>query len=671
MATDNSAPVWSFDRLRPNNRSRNSQVEKFFRSDTVGNRPRAVIREGIQNSLDAAVEDCVNVRIALGETTTGAIAEFVPGLRRHVDEIARLPQPPDWEAPVRYLVFEDFNTKGLEGDPRQWQPNDEVTNPFFNFFRGEGVSDKAEDARGRHGVGKMVFTTASRARCIFGVTATADRGPMLMGTSTLDMHHIGSEHYHPDGWFGRVESLADGDLVVPVTDDDLLERFSETFGVTRDTLPGLSIVVPWVVEPIDEDDDVPFTEATILRAVVEDWFWPILRGQLVVEVVAPSGEITMVSAATIRDLIENAPQDFGAGIRPLLDLAIWAHDLGTETALVLNAPDPLMAQAVHNVSGPLVADEDRPSLKATLENGGRVALRFPMAVRREPKEPLHSEFHVFLERDPNCAEGLLRFIREGLIVTDVRHRRASGYRGLVVVDEGPLGRFLGDAENPAHTEWQKEYVKSKYKCAPSCIEYVVQSVPNLLRALADGENEADPMLLVDLFYLPEPKPTGPKAKRPKVKKGEGESGTPEFGEIVAKPKRYRLLKRTDGFALRTGEPGADRPDLLDVKLAYGVRKGSPFKRYRPADFRVDKKPIAIDTTGCRIVHREGNHVRLAVDDDDFTFEITGFDTNRDLHVDVRAKDRDDEDQEDRQPDERDQHDAETAELHGATKDQPG
>ena len=35
-----------------------------------------------------------------------------------------------------FLVFEDFGTTGLEGDPTQWHPMEGFRNGFFTFFRG-------------------------------------------------------------------------------------------------------------------------------------------------------------------------------------------------------------------------------------------------------------------------------------------------------------------------------------------------------------------------------------------------------------------------------------------------------------------------------------------------------------------------------------------------------
>lgn len=67
-----------------------SQVEKFFNSDAVANRANAIVREGIQNSLDAAPDDTVvRVRITLGawsaDETAQRLPEYTKGFREHFD----------------------------------------------------------------------------------------------------------------------------------------------------------------------------------------------------------------------------------------------------------------------------------------------------------------------------------------------------------------------------------------------------------------------------------------------------------------------------------------------------------------------------------------------------------------------------------------------------------
>ncbi len=73
--TNGMKPKWYFSKHRPNNRARNSQVEKFFRSDAVEDLANAIVREGIQNSLDAGISfsnnatkgKSINIQIAFGE----------------------------------------------------------------------------------------------------------------------------------------------------------------------------------------------------------------------------------------------------------------------------------------------------------------------------------------------------------------------------------------------------------------------------------------------------------------------------------------------------------------------------------------------------------------------------------------------------------------------------
>ena len=185
---------WNFNEARPGDRARESQVEKFFNSDAVGDRSNAIVREGIQNSLDAASNGgAVRVRIGVGAWSVSEKSErlvsYTKGFWEHFDvdtvrhKIADAPGKTDM---FRYLVFEDFGTAGLLGEPTQWWPKENGgPNPFFNFFRAEGISDKTQDTRGRHGVGRLVFMFASRIRAIFALTRRSDGRDLLMGTAVL------------------------------------------------------------------------------------------------------------------------------------------------------------------------------------------------------------------------------------------------------------------------------------------------------------------------------------------------------------------------------------------------------------------------------------------------------------------------------------------------------
>ena len=108
-----------------------------------------------------------------------------------------------------------------------------------------------------------------------------------------------------------------------------------------------------------------------------------------------------------------------------------------------------------------------------LEASELAPMTVPMQCRPKGKPVIDCQFEIFLQRDPSVSEGQITFIREGIIITDVRPRRTSGIRALVVIDEGPLASFLGDSENPSHTRWEKESVKEKYVYAPAHLDYVI------------------------------------------------------------------------------------------------------------------------------------------------------------------------------------------------------
>src|SRR6266850_420807 len=146
-----------------------------------------------------------------------------------------LPDAPRPSDMCRFLVFEDFGTSGLTGDPEQLLPVENGDNRFFHFFRVEGRSDKHEHDRGRWGVGKQVFPRASRIRSVFGYTVRKDdRRRLLMGQAILKSHFVGSTCFQ-DGWFGR--RRANERPVFPIEDGETLRAFRETFGVSRTDEP--------------------------------------------------------------------------------------------------------------------------------------------------------------------------------------------------------------------------------------------------------------------------------------------------------------------------------------------------------------------------------------------------------------------------------------------------
>jgi len=248
---------WCFQQHRPGDTMRDPIQGEFFATEAIPDPAQALVREGIQNSLDASHDDKVMVRIFLSGDADAlpperAQAWFLGAWEHFSAQDSGLQSPPRPDEPCRFLLFEDFGTTGLNGDMGEWnKPNRD--NPFFYFFRADGLSRKENTDRGRWGVGKTVFSRSSRANSYIGVSVRSDDSArVLMGRAVLKNHTLGENVYQPDGLLGT--SDASSSLLLPVTDAEIIDRFCKDFRLERGRSPGLSVVVPWYTEEWKEDD---------------------------------------------------------------------------------------------------------------------------------------------------------------------------------------------------------------------------------------------------------------------------------------------------------------------------------------------------------------------------------------------------------------------------------
>jgi hypothetical protein len=239
---------WHFRQLVVGEKTRDPIQGEFFATEAIRNPADALVREGVQNSLDEALDSTVRVNIMLARDADALPAEkaanWFKGAWNHLHAAGNgLREPPQENESCPFLVFEDFGTGGLQGDVNQAFDRPLTKNSFFYFFRAEGRSGKTDKAIGRWGVGKYVFPRSSRANLLFGLTIRADDSKrLLMGQSVLKTHKVANNYYSPDGYGG--DRGADG-LILPLSDASTLNEFMRDFRLSRTTEPGLSVVVPW------------------------------------------------------------------------------------------------------------------------------------------------------------------------------------------------------------------------------------------------------------------------------------------------------------------------------------------------------------------------------------------------------------------------------------------
>jgi hypothetical protein len=629
-------PDWTFYEWRNGPRQRDPIQGEFFATEAIRDPSEALVREGAQNTLDAAVRNdgveqaLVRITLAVGRNRAKAAdaAPFFAGVWPHLAAKGNGLRPdlaPNPSTDVPFLLFEDFGTTGLVGDETQANDTDE-SNPFYFFFRAENRSAKTGENRGRWGVGKQVFPRASRANLIFGYTVRhSDRRRLLMGSAVLKSHHVAENpaFFMPDGFFGHRQV---SDLVLPVENAAVLDAFAHTFHLTRKPdQPGLSVVVPWLTDEITFD--------ALLDAVIAGYFWPIFNQQLTVELRNDDTNIVIDH--------ERLPE-LAARMRPetraLVALAGWAASVKPKDEIIL----PIMAQERPiwgEVSVPPVA---LAAIQQHLTMEHRVGIKVPLWVRQRPGGAwAESRFNVFLE-EARDAQTRPVFARDGIIVTAASlPSPLVGMRALVVIDHAPLATMLGDAETPAHTQWQAGYLKGRYYYGVDTIKFVRSAASELVARLRAQDTKGDKTWLASFFPMPGENDDQTKS-RAQRKPGD-KSPTEEIKIPPRPPQPYAIERVKGGFAVVPSATVAILPMRLEVQVAYAVREGNPLSEWEPEDFQMVYPPLRLDPkpAGLRVLEQGGRRILVELQAPQFRIDVVGFDTKRDLYVKVDVRKSDD------------------------------
>lgn len=576
-----------------------------FNNDEVG-LSQALVREVIQNSTDAGNGNQVKVRFAI-TTLTGddakKLADYFSTLLPHL-EASGVNIDPLIEDTARVLVIEDFNTSGLTGATDHLDDNN-----FRNFWRRHGKSEKQGKAGGRWGLGKLVYSSSSALRCFFGLTLRdGDTQPYLMGQAVLATHEFNGERRPPHGFWYRTDSSSI--LQLPVSDASLVQPFVKLVNIVRATETGLSLAIPYPFPSI--------TEESLIAGVVENYYFPILSGRLVVEV----GDKT-IDRHNFLKVAEGIP---GLAV-PFGFVSAVSDRLNGEPDATAQFPIHATGITEEQFSGQLEA------LRKRLADGELVHVRLPVELTRKGASKKIADFDVFLRNPETPGDSFALFVRGSLTVPGERARfNGVPAWGAMVAQSGDVAEFLGDAENPAHTHWNSsaEKLLAKWQ-TPTPALRAIRNAPYQLQQLLAGQIEqTDRDALIDFFSLVDQLPTADAKKKRRTRQ------TPIV--IEPRPKTLLVQPRKGGFAVSGGE-GVQKwpyPAELRVRIAYDIIGANPFKRWSPFDFQMNDPALEISLTDAELVSNKNNVLRIRAKSPSFRVEATGFDLNRDLVVEARS-----------------------------------
>jgi hypothetical protein len=643
---------WVFEERKKKDKKRDPMEAEFFTGDEdeddVSGRTDGLVRESIQNSLDARRDDSkvVTVRFAIGAVpiSSDLTATYLDGLVEHLKVLEN--ETVNGHVPkMSYLIVEDFGTRGLCGDPAQYEDPSGGGSGYYDyywFWRNVGRSGKTGGDRGRWGVGKTVFPSCSTINSMYGLTVQADsHRKLLMGQAVLKTHKLRATEYAPDGWF--CDPAKSEDLQMPFEDAAFVARFEASFDLKRGTEPGTSIVVPYPIAKLKA--------SSILQSVVVHYFTQIVRGLLVVHVEGPDLQAMVLDAGNIETLACSMKWEGKRGEKkhatPPIALARLAHRQVADGNLVTMQRQS--AAPTWSEGQSLLDAKDLSSLREAFDLGSPVAIRVPVDIVFNDKyfrqlaahspatqRQRWSHFDVFMQRrkDPGGSpRGEDYFVRGGMTITGISTiPQSRGVTALLLVDDESLTSFLGDAENPAHTDWKEgeEALKKKYDKYHSRIRFVRHAIDKLLGILAMPKAGMNKQAFIEFFPIEIPT-AGAANKRTKPK-------MPKLPPPV--PKAFAVRPLQGGFVV-SGHPTphAVMPNELEVTAAYeldGATRRAAFRYYDRKDFAFDGRALSIKVERCDIKSAQDNVITLDNLHSDFELRVTGFAET--LDVVVRAVD---------------------------------
>lgn len=630
---------WFFPEQRALFKQRDPIQGEFFATASIDSVADSIVRESVQNSLDACAEGrSVSVRFLVGETAKSEVEPLLRGLWPHVRACDETAADLDGQGTVRFLVVEDFGTTGLRGDPTEmFGANDgDHPNEFYYFVRAEGQSSKSGADRGSWGIGKYTYPMASQINAVFVVTVRQSdaepggTGPLVIGQAVLRGHVVDGSHYVPDGWWAEIED----DEPLPFSaGSEWPTKLMTAFNVARSTEPGLSVVVPFVSGELDSTH--------LIKSVVRNYGVAITWGLLTALVVGEDGIENNITADSIDEVIDRLPESDSSGLSAELQLAKWGMELDDSERVTLGQPPERPSWGADG----LMDREQSKVIRDALDSGTRLAVRVPVSVGLQADgqgKPVSSFADVYFAAtdEKRTTPG---FYREGLRISEVQSPTIQELRALVVINDEPLAEMLGLSEGPAHVDWsaQTERFRGKYIDGKNWIGYVKKAPSEILRLARSDEEEEDRKLAAEFFSIeiepPEPPPPDPEPSDPGKDGGDGEIPPPP-PPPPPKPPAYRINKLEGGFSTTVSDR-TDRGQILTIRVAYDVRKGNALSSWTENDFRLEDLP-PVEVTGGTLIERAGNQIRARIADaPTFNLRVRGFDPNRDLFATAEIEDQ--------------------------------
>ncbi len=614
--------MWHFRESQMDEIIRTSHEAEFF---NMQQNLEAVIREAVQNSLDASDKDkgSVTVRFVFGRVHHGMSTLFL-GMEEHLSEVG-ISTHELVNSGFEFLAIEDFGTVGLTGSTLK-DADDAESGNFFNFWWLDGSTRKGMQQGGRWGIGKYSFFEASKVKSFWGISNTeSGSSPKLMGRILLKPHKINNRRFTSDGIFASEDYQ-------PIQDLSLINSFFTTFNLRRNNLPGFSLIIPHPVDSISKSLNL---SEDILINVLEHYLFSIVEGRLKIIIetfnISPSHLGYSLEKGNIEDFLRSMSKKDERYRRYEKFFNLYQQLLTKEPDVILSFE---MQQTLEVGDSSFGDDLNRMKERYDTLGRGLIKIRVKFDIQKKDESAENTYVDLGITRDTFFKKENTHCVRSGINVVDGISFRPNEGVVLLIVNDHVSAEFLGDSENPSHTQWspKSERVREKSYLFPKKIIDFIKSLPaSLVSVLSKKVEITERNILAEIFYIND---SGGGIGR------ERNSPNPDINIERSKP-IFQLAKISGGFTVFSTKELMDSafPIRLYVKAAYDISTGSPFNHYNSFDF-VFGENIKVDVIGGEILSTNNNKIEILVKVQNFRLSAEGFDPKRDLIINYKFKEVD-------------------------------
>lgn len=649
MYSNKLRSVWQETVKGLNDDEEHQQNEEFFNDTDVLSEISSLVREAIQNSIDACLDDSkpVKVRFTLKNQTGNINEKYFKDLYPHAKLSINENLLPKYDQNSIYLIVEDFNTTGLEGSVRTSKPKDpdvKLYGASYWFFEwAKGISIKKGD-RGSWGIGKIVLSAASRYKSYFVYSVRkriVEEGTeqILFGHANLKYENISDKRVKPNRRWMIINEIGEH---IPQSDSLQIKEFCSDWGVTRESsMTGTSIILPFCRDTI--------TPKGLLQCIIQDYFIPIIDGSLECEIVGNNSSMTLNTSNIIDQILD-------------LDEGFWTSATKSRDELVG------LCHMYKNFINKKIKTVEIKQIEKSINNWNEVAFDKELVgvingdldsgiiyqFKVETNIPIPNSknnsmdyFNILLSKHNSNELSKTIFSRQGILIPNAnRDSKLRGLLSLVVISkksENSIAQILSDAEGPAHKSWSEagDRVTQKYNRAAvkAVISWVRSSALNINKLLQSSDEIPDDRSLSK--YFPYSSDNGQSSSSVNKDDSVGSKGSPKGGKGgkggKSRPAREKLLdiyQTENGFDIRPMDLNVPIGARFVIQVAYTLKSGDSFSAWSDEDFSLEEMYNKNSSSGAEIYFKE-NILEFRVVKTDFCLSFVGFDAFRDLSIELK------------------------------------